>query len=112
MLIFDRRQIGNNLLRLRKQAGLTQMELAEAAGLADRTYADIERGGVNMRVETLLRICAALRVTPNDVLVAEEAAEVPDQDALFERLRQCSARDRETALNLLAVYLRSVSDLG
>lgn len=111
MLIFDRRQIGNNMLRLRKQAGLTQMELAEAAGLADRTYADIERGSVNMRVETLLRICAALRVTPNDILVAGDAARGPSQDELLEQLLECSEKDRETALNLLAVYLRSVSDL-
>ena len=40
--------------------GLTQMEVAEAAGLSDRTYADIERGTVNMQVETVLRICKAL----------------------------------------------------
>lgn len=57
MLIHDLRQIGNRLLTLRKDRGLTQAELAEKAGLADRTYADIERGTVNMRVMTLLQIC-------------------------------------------------------
>ena len=53
MLIFDTRKIGNNLLNVRKKAGLTQAEVAEAAGLSDRTYADIERGGVNMKIETV-----------------------------------------------------------
>lgn len=38
MLIFDFKSIGNKLLARRKQAGMTQGELAEAAGLSDRTY--------------------------------------------------------------------------
>lgn len=36
MLISDLRVIGNNLLAVRKKLGMTQMEVAEAAGLADR----------------------------------------------------------------------------
>ena len=60
MLIHDFQAIGNKLLTIRKKVGLTQAEVAEAAGLADRTYADIERGFVNMRIETILRICDAL----------------------------------------------------
>ena len=65
MLIFDTIQIGNKLLQFRKKSGLTQAEVAEAAGLSDRTYADIERGTVNMKIETVLRICGALKITPN-----------------------------------------------
>ena len=36
MLIFDFREIGNKLLAIRKRAGLTQSEVAEAANLSDR----------------------------------------------------------------------------
>ena len=57
MLLFDMMTIGNRLLAARKRLGMTQAEVAERAGLSDRTYADIERGGVNMRIETFLRIC-------------------------------------------------------
>ena len=39
MLIQDFRMIGNRLLAIRKRAGLTQAEVAELAGLADRTNA-------------------------------------------------------------------------
>ena len=42
MLIHDFQAIGNKLLTIRKKVGLTQAEVAEAAGLADRTYADID----------------------------------------------------------------------
>lgn len=64
MLIFDFNQIGNKLHDIRKRMGMTQAEVAEAAGLSDRTYADIERGSVNMCIETILRICKVLHITP------------------------------------------------
>lgn len=41
MLLFDFREIGNKLYSFRKRAGMTQAEVAEAAGLSDRTYADM-----------------------------------------------------------------------
>ena len=40
MLVFDFRAIGNKLLAIRKKAGMTQNEVAEAANLSDRTYAE------------------------------------------------------------------------
>ena len=68
MLLLDMRKIGNRLLAFRKRMGMTQVEVAEAAGLSGRTYADIERGTVNMRVETILHICEALHITPDEIL--------------------------------------------
>lgn len=108
MLVFDFHAIGSNLLAARKRMGLTQAEVAELAGLSDRTYADIERGTVNMRIETLLRICEVLRITPNDITTTENPALDAKQDELVERLEQCSQRDRETALRLLSVFLDSL----
>lgn len=75
MIIEDFHTIGNKLLSLRTKAGLTQWEVAELAFVSDRTYADIERGKVNMRIETFLNICKALKTTPNEVLT-----ETTDQD--------------------------------
>lgn len=108
MLIFDTRKIGNNLLSVRKKAGLTQAEVAEAAGLSDRTYADIERGSVNMKIETILRICEALHVTPDEVLTEENPSFANKQNEIFERLNSCSPKEKEIALNLLSVYLKSL----
>ena len=108
MLIHDLRQIGNRLLALRKDRGLTQTELAEKAGLADRTYADIERGTVNMRLLTLLQICDALNVLPNDVLYDAQVNADMEQDDLIRRLNACAASNRETAIQLLRIYLNSL----
>lgn len=108
MLIFDYRAIGNNLLAMRKRAGLTQAELAETAGLSDRTYADIERGNVNMRIGTFLRICHALHVTPDEILTQEEDSLAEKQTDIFDKLNSCSPQEKRVALDLLTVYLRSL----
>lgn len=107
MLVFDMRIIGNKLLTIRKKMGLTQAEVAEIANLSDRTYADIERGSVNMKTETFLKICEALHVTPNEILTEKSTIECK-QTEIFERLSKCSPKERETALSLLEIYLQSL----
>lgn len=108
MLDFDLIAIGNHLLAARKRLGLTQAEVAEQAGVSGRTYADIERGTVNMRVETLIRICNSLNVTPDMILIGESPSMAATQAELMEHLEKCSARERATALALLSVYLKSL----
>lgn len=107
MLITELHTIGNNLYKVRKAKGLTQAEVAEKAELSDRTYADIERGSVAMRVDSLLKICAALHITPNDILVDNEIAPITEQD-IVNAVKDCSGAERQTALKLLAVYLESL----
>lgn len=107
MLIFDTYDIGAKLLVIRKATGLTQSEVAEKAGLSDRTYADIERGTVNMRVETLMKICSTFHITPDEILTEQEI-EISNENGLLDRLNACSPRERKTALQLLDVYLKSL----
>lgn len=108
MLIFETRVIGNKLLAIRKKRGMTQAEVAEAAGLSDRAYAEIERGAVNMRVDTVLRICGALDVTPDDILTDESNSLTALQEELFDRLSACSVKDRKAALSILSIFLKVI----
>lgn len=110
MLIDDSRVIGNRLLTIRKHTGMTQAQVAEAAGLSDRTYADIERGSANMRIKTLLAICHALHITPDEIMTDNDCANDVREEELIARLNACAPKDKETALALLAVYLRSLPD--
>ena len=106
MLILDLRAIGNKMLARRKMTGLTQAELAERAGISDRAYAEIERGNVNLRVETLLQICRALNITPDALLTEDDTSELLRDDVLAQ-LERSSPRTQETALRLLDLYLKS-----
>lgn len=105
MLIFDFVTIGNKLFSFRKKAGMTQSEVAESAGISDRTYADIERGTVNMRVETLLRICNVLKITPDDVLSAESEDSI---ESISVALNGISPSERKTAIKILEAYLKNI----
>ena len=108
MLVFDLHTIGNKLLIVRKRMGMTQAEVAESAGLSDRTYADIERGTVNTRTETILRICNTLHITPDEILTEDSTSLSIQQTELWERLNACNSKDKETALQLLSIYLKSL----
>ncbi|MBR3503420.1 MAG: helix-turn-helix transcriptional regulator [Clostridia bacterium] len=108
MLIQGFHEIGDRLLAVRKKRGLTQMQVAELAGVADRTYADIERGTANMRIDTLQRICKALRITPDEILTESSTNLMLKQEELLQRLNTCSEKERQTALSLLDVYLHSL----
>ena len=109
MLIFNISTIGDRLFSIRKRMGLTQAEVAEAAELSTRTYADIERGSVNMRIETILKICNVLHITPDEILTSDDTSISIKQQELLERLNSCSSKDKETALKLLSVYLESLN---
>jgi len=52
-----------NLVRLRTNAGLTQQELSDAAGVSRSTVARIESNRQSPGVETLTRLADALGVT-------------------------------------------------
>ena len=108
MLLLDMREVGNKLLAIRKRAGMTQAEVAEVAGLSSRTYADIERGSVNMRVETILHICEALHITPDEILTKSGEEISVHEEELLTRLNACNPKDKETALKILSVYLKSL----
>ena len=108
MLIFDPNKIGNKLYTFRKRMGMTQAEVAEAAEIGDRTYADIERGCASMRITTLLQICRVLHVTPDEILTEDSPSLSTKQDELWARLNACSPKDKETALALLSVFLESL----
>lgn len=108
MLISDLYEIGNKLYKIRKSKGFTQAEVAEKAELSDRTYADIERGNVNMRLKTLLAICNVLNITPNEILTIEPQKPFSEVE-LVGIINQCSEVEKRTALNLLNVYLDSLN---
>ncbi|MBQ9832448.1 MAG: helix-turn-helix transcriptional regulator [Clostridia bacterium] len=108
MLVFDMHDIGERLLAMRKRKGITQSEAAEKAGLSDRTYADIERGTVNMRLDTLLKICRTFNVTPDELLTKENALFSYEEEDILNKLNNCTAKQRKTALELLSVYFKSL----
>jgi transcriptional regulator with XRE-family HTH domain len=62
------KQFAANLSRARKQAGLSQDALGFAAGLHRTEISLLERGRRMPRIDTLVKLAASLRVSPESLL--------------------------------------------
>ncbi len=59
--------ITNNVAERRKELGITQMELSEAARIGRSTLSDIEQGRHIPGVDIALRLARALRCSVEDI---------------------------------------------
>lgn len=100
--------IGEKLFRIRKRYGMTQLEVATAAEISEKTYARMERGTLNVRADTLIKICDALHITPDEIMTDDNMHATAREEEILARLHACSPKDRETALRLLETYLQSL----
>jgi transcriptional regulator with XRE-family HTH domain len=62
--------IAANVRRRRARLGLTQEQFSEQAGFNLRFLQSVERGRVNITIETLVRLAVALHVGPAQLLRA------------------------------------------
>ena len=67
-----RRILGQNVRNFRKQAHLSQEKLGEKAALSYKYVGEIERGSVNVSLDSLARIAKALNVKIADLVSAAE----------------------------------------
>ena len=64
----DYEALGKRIRQKRREAGITQEQLAEMAGISVAFVGHIERGTRVLSVETLLRLCLALEMSADDLL--------------------------------------------
>lgn len=55
-------ELADSVRKTRKAAGLTQLELADLAGIGKSAVFDIEKGKVNVQLSTLLKVFRVLRL--------------------------------------------------
>jgi transcriptional regulator with XRE-family HTH domain len=63
-----RRLVGENIRTFRKQAQMSQEMLAEKADLSPKYLGEVERGIVNISLDTLMRIAKALKIGVPDLV--------------------------------------------
>ena len=86
-------RLHSNARQHRFDAGLTQLCLAHRAGVALETVRKLEQGEVvGMKIETILRIAAALDARPSDLLPA--LADTADHEAVPPVRRRIDPRVR------------------
>lgn len=83
-MIYDMEASGKRLKDLRKQAGKTQEQVAEAVGLEPGTISRIERGAKGMSIDSLLMFSEIYGVSTDYILKGDKTVTTPD--ALLEEL--------------------------
>ena len=69
----DQIKIGRFIAEKRKQANLTQMQLAECLNITDRAVSKWETGRAMPDTSVMLELCEILGITVNDLLCGEES---------------------------------------
>ena len=57
--------------KYRKQKGFTQAQLAEIIDISTIHMSHLETGSVAMSLECMIKVCNALEVSPDDLLIGE-----------------------------------------
>jgi transcriptional regulator with XRE-family HTH domain len=61
------RLLADTLRQLRRDAGLTQTQMAGKLGISQPTLARLEAANQNVTIKTLGKLCRALRCEPGDL---------------------------------------------
>ena len=107
----EKKRIGANIRRLRRAAGMRQVEVAAAGGITRSHLSKVEKGKDGLSVQSLIGISDALGVTIDDLksvspvdggqgpINSEEAAEMAAVMGIFYLLDKAS---RELAIAFMA----------
>ena len=94
----DQIKIGKFIATCRKNASLTQMQLAEKLGITDRAVSKWETGKAMPDSSIMLELCEALHITVNDLLCGEVVSmnnyNKEMEKNLLEMIRQKEASDK------------------
>ena len=98
-------QFGNRLRTARKERGLTLEQLAVACSTSETVLRNYEKARKSPNVEMLLRICEALKVSP-DYLLQDELSFNPYENNA--ELLKAAGSLSPASMNLLRDFLYSL----
>jgi transcriptional regulator with XRE-family HTH domain len=105
-------EIGARLAQLRKDKGITQIELAERLGLSQPMISDYERGELRLHGELIMQIAAILDVTADEILglhtEKKASGKTPKNRRLQRRLEQIdklAKRDQDALLRTIDAFI-------
>lgn len=102
--------IGERLTRLRKERGLTQVELAEKLGVAQPAVSDYERGELRLHGQLIIDLTRILDVTADELLGLKEPKRPgqPKNGRLLRRVQDIERlprRDQQALLRTIGAFL-------
>lgn len=85
-------EMGRRIKLRRKELKLTQLKLAELIGVSNNHMSAIENAKTNPSMDNFIKLCEALNVTPDYLLLGSMHTNNVPQD-IVDKLRLCSQAD-------------------
>lgn len=106
--------LGERLARLRKERGLTQVELAEMLGTVQPVVSDYERGLLRLNAEVIIQLSKIFGVSADELLGIESAKQqrpVKNRRLLrkVQELESLPRRDQEAVIRTINAFLSRAS---
>jgi transcriptional regulator with XRE-family HTH domain len=79
-------QFAQNVKRTRDRLGLTQAQLAERSGMTPAAISQLEGGQREPSFSTIVKVAAALKTSPNDLMGLGETSPDPSLKALYREI--------------------------
>lgn len=98
-------EMGRRIKLRRKELHIKQSELAETLDISNNHISSIENGREKPSIDTLLKICEALKVTPDYLLLGNiHTNDIPQN--IIDGLRLCSSDDVLLARQFIELLIR------
>lgn len=97
----DFKLIGKRIAYKRKELGLTQWQVEEMADITQKYLSNIERATSGLSIDVLMRLCDALEVTPDYLLLGTTNSVNDVSNAIESRVNRMSPKQAELAISLM-----------
>ncbi len=94
---------GNSIRNLRLKNNLTQEELSQITGFDTKYISQLENGRYMGTIMTMLKLCKAFNVTPNDILCdfIKDLNGIEAQNKFDSKFSKLSKKDKKNILTLM-----------
>lgn len=102
-MFYDKKFIGQKLKEYRKKANLSQEQLAERTGLAEKHYGRLERGACMPTLETFFTIIEALNIPLSEfgLNIKEHKSTNKNREKLLKEVYSSDNAEIELILNII-----------
>ena len=103
-------EVGDRITARRKQLRMTQEDLSEKAGVTAQTISNAELGKKALRPENIIRICSAMDISPDYLLLGRISAE--DISILSKKVSRLTPGQYRHLEDIVDSYIAALNEQG